>query len=144
VFLGEYYRTIDKKGRIFIPAKFREDLIKGVVISKGFDEKCLFLFSKENWKRLEEKIMSNKVAERSIQSFSRWFFSSASEEAIDQQGRTRIPQTLIKYAGLEKEIVMVGVSDRAEIWSSEKWKKYYNKQDAQFMGDKNAFEQLRF
>ncbi len=144
MFLGEYYRTIDKKGRIFIPAKFREDLIKGVVISKGFDEKCLFLFSKENWKRLEEKIMSNKVAERSIQSFSRWFFSSASEEAIDQQGRTRIPQTLIKYAGLEKEIVMVGVSDRAEIWSSEKWKKYYNKQDAQFMGDKNAFEQLRF
>ena len=144
MFLGEYHRTIDKKGRIFIPAKFREDLIKGVVISKGFDEKCLFLFSKENWKRLEEKIMSNKVAERSIQSFSRWFFSSASEESIDQQGRTRIPQNLIRYAGLEKEIVMVGVSDRAEIWSSDKWKKYYNKADEQFMRDKDAFEKLRF
>ncbi|MEA2016341.1 MAG: division/cell wall cluster transcriptional repressor MraZ [Actinomycetota bacterium] len=144
MFLGEYHRTIDKKGRIFVPAKFREDLIKGVVISKGFDEKCLFLFSKENWKRLEEKIMANRVAERSIQSFSRWFFSSASEEAIDQQGRTRIPQNLVKYAGLEKEIVMVGVSDRAEIWSSDKWKKYYNKADTQFMRDKNAFEKLRF
>jgi MraZ protein len=144
VFLGEYHRTIDKKGRIFIPAKFREDLIKGVVISKGFDEKCLFLFSKENWKRLEEKIMANKIAERSVQSFSRWFFSSASEEAIDQQGRTRIPQTLIQYAGLKKEIVMVGVSDRAEIWSGEKWKEYYNRADSQFMGDNNAFEQLRF
>jgi len=144
VFLGEYHRTIDKKGRIFIPAKFREDLIKGVVISKGFDEKCLFLFSKENWKRLEERIMANKVAERSIQSFSRWFFSSASEESIDQQGRTRIPQTLIDYADLKKEIVLVGVSDRAEIWSSEKWKEYYNRADSQFMGDKDAFEQLRF
>lgn len=144
MFLGEYYRTIDNKGRIFIPAKFREDLIKGIVISKGFDEECLFLFSKESWKRLEEKIMANKIAERSIQSFSRWFFSSASEETMDQQGRTRIPQNLIEYAGLKKDIVMVGVSDRAEIWSKEIWHEYYKKADSQFMGDKSAFEQLRF
>ncbi len=144
MFLGEYHRTIDNKGRIFIPAKFREDLIKGIVISKGFDEKCLFLFSKESWNRLEEKIMANKIAERSIQGFSRWFFSSATEETMDQQGRTRIPQNLIEYAGLKKDIVMVGVSDRAEIWSGEIWEEYYRQADAQFMGDKNAFEQLRF
>mgnify|MGYP000220985043 CR=1 FL=1 len=144
MFLGEYHRTIDNKGRVFIPAKFREDLIKGIVISKGFDEKCLFLFSKENWKKLEEKIMANKIAERSIQRFSRWFFSSASEETIDQQGRTRIPQNLIEYAELKKDIVMVGVSERAEIWAKEIWEKYYKQADAQFMGDKNAFERLGF
>src|SRR4030043_1206733 len=143
MFLGEYHRTIDNKGRIFIPAKFREDLIKGIVVSKGFDEKCLFLFSKESWKRLEEKIMANKIAERSIQNFSRWFFSSASEESTDQQGRTRIPQNLIEYAGLKKDIVMVGVSDRAEIWAKELWQEYYRRAGAPFMGDKDAFEQIR-
>lgn len=144
MFLGEYHRTIDNKGRIFIPAKFREDLIKGIVISKGFDEKCLFLFSKESWKRLEEKIMANKIAERNTQTFSRWFFSSASEEAMDQQGRTRIPQNLIDYGEFKKDIVMVGVSDRAEIWAKEIWQRYYEKADSQFMGDKNAFEKLQF
>ena len=91
MFLGEYYRTIDNKGRIFIPSKFREDLIKGIVVSRAYDEKCLFLYSKENWNKLEDNIRSNKVAERNIQRFSRWFFSSASEEAMDQQGRIKIP-----------------------------------------------------
>lgn len=144
MFLGEYHRTIDKKGRIFIPAKFREDLIKGIIISKGFDEQCLFLFSKDNWKRLEEKILTNPVAKRSTQRFSRWFFSSASEEAMDQQGRTRIPQNLIEYAGLKKDIVLVGVSDRAEIWAKEIWQKYYKQSDSLFTEDENAFEQLGF
>ena len=94
------------------------------MVSKGFDEKCLFLFSKESWKRLEEKIMANKIAERSIQNFSRWFFSSASEESTDQQGRTRIPQNLIEYAGLKKEVVIAGLYNRLEIWDGENWSKY--------------------
>ncbi|MDD3818758.1 MAG: division/cell wall cluster transcriptional repressor MraZ [Actinomycetota bacterium] len=144
MFLGEHYRTIDNKGRIFIPAKFREDLIKGIVISKGFDEKCLFLFSMEGWKRLEEKMMANKIAERNTQRFSRWFFSSASEESMDQQGRIRIPQSLIEHAELKKDVVLVGVLDRAEIWAKENWNEYYKKADSQFMGDKDSFEQLRF
>ena len=144
MFLGEHYRTIDNKGRIFIPAKFREDLIKGIVISKGFDEKCLFLFSMEGWKRLEEKMMANKIAERNTQRFSRWFFSSASEESMDQQGRIRIPQNLIEHAELKKDVVLVGVLDRAEIWAKENWNEYYKKADSQFMGDKDSFEQLRF
>jgi len=144
MFLGEYYRTIDNKGRIFIPSKFREDLIKGIVVSRAYDERCLFLYSKENWNKLEDKVRSNKVAERNIQRFSRWFFSSASEEAMDQQGRIKIPQKLIEYAGLKKEIVMVGVSERAEIWAKEIWPKYYDQADSQFTEDKNAFEQLQF
>ncbi|MCK5568005.1 MAG: cell division/cell wall cluster transcriptional repressor MraZ, partial [Actinomycetia bacterium] len=76
MFLGEHHRTIDNKGRIFIPAKFREEIIKGVIITKGFDEKCLFLFSKDGWNRLQEKILSNPLAKRNTQRFSRWFFSS--------------------------------------------------------------------
>ena len=144
MFLGEHHRTIDNKGRIFIPAKFREEIIKGVIITKGFDEKCLFMFSREGWKRIQDKIVENPMARRNIQRFSRWFFSSASMESIDQQGRTRIPQSLIEYAGLKKEIVLVGVSDRAEIWSEENWNSYYNKADSQFSEDQDAFEELGF
>ncbi len=144
MFLGEHHRTIDSKGRIFIPAKFREEIIKGVIITKGFDEKCLFMFSKEGWKRIQDKIVENPMAKRNIQRFSRWFFSSATMESIDQQGRTRIPQNLVDHAGLKKEIVLVGVSDRAEIWSRENWDNYYNNADSQFSEDQNAFEELGF
>lgn len=144
MFLGEHHRTIDNKGRIFIPAKFREELIKGVIITKGFDEKCLFIFSREGWKRIQDKILDNPMAKRNTQRFSRWFFSSATMESIDQQGRTRIPQNLIDHANLKKDIVLVGVSDRAEIWSEENWDKYYDQTDSQFTGDQNAFEELGF
>jgi MraZ protein len=144
MFLGEHHRTIDSKCRIFIPAKFREEIIKGVIITKGFDEKCLFMFSREGWKKIQDRIVENPMARRNIQRFSRWFFSSASMESIDQQGRTRIPQNLIEYAGLKKEIVLVGVSDRAEIWSEENWNSYYNRADSQFSEDQDAFEELGF
>ncbi|MBN2073383.1 MAG: division/cell wall cluster transcriptional repressor MraZ [Actinobacteria bacterium] len=144
MFLGEYSRTIDKKGRIFIPAKFREELAKGIIITKGFDEKCLFLFSRESWRRIEEKILSIPVAQRSTQRFSRWFFSSAQMESLDQQGRTRIPHNLIEFAELKKDVVLVGVSDRAELWSQENWEKYYKNADDQFTGDQNAFDELGF
>ncbi len=144
MFLGEHRRTIDNKGRIFIPAKFREELIKGVIITKGFDEKCLFIFSREGWKRIQDKILDNPMAKRNTQRFSRWFFSSATIESIDQQGRTRVPQNLIDHANLKKDIVLVGVSDRAEIWSEENWDKYYGQTDSQFTGDQNAFEELGF
>ena len=144
MFLGEHRRTIDNKGRIFIPAKFREELIKGVIITKGFDEKCLFIFSREGWKGIQDKILDNPMAKRNTQRFSRWFFSSATIESIDQQGRTRVPQNLIDHANLKKDIVLVGVSDRAEIWSEENWDKYYDQTDSQFTGDQNAFEELGF
>ena len=142
MFVGEHHRTIDSKGRIFIPVKFREDLIKGVILSKGFGGKCLFLFSKEGWKMMEEKIKSKKMAERSMLRFSRWFSSSASEESLDQQGRTRIPQKLLKYAGLKKDIVILGLPDRAEIWDKEAWLKYYEEADTYYKRDENALEQL--
>jgi len=144
MFLGEYHRVIDNKGRIFVPSKFREDLIKGIIVSKGFDERCLFLFSKDGWEKLQNKILSTPVTKKSTQRFSRWFFSSASEESIDQQGRTKIPQKLIEYAGLKKDIVLVGVSDRAEIWSEEKWAEYYKQADSEFLEKESTFEDLGF
>jgi len=144
MFLGEYHRTKDSKGRIFVPSPFREDLISGTVISKGFDEKCLFLFSKEGWKKLQEKILSGPIAKKNIQVFSRWFFSSAKEAALDPQGRIKIPQNLTEHAGIKKEIVLVGVSERVEIWDKKKWEEYYNQAESKFMGDDTTFEGLNF
>ncbi len=144
MFLGEYYRTKDNKGRVFIPSNFREDLIRGTVIAKGFDEKCLFLFSKENWGKLQEKILSGPIARKNTQVFSRWFFSSAVEAEIDPQGRIKIPQSLSDHADLVKDVVLVGVSERIEIWSKENWEEYYNQAESKFMSDSSTFEELGF
>ncbi len=144
MFLGEYHRVLDKKGRMFIPSKFREDLIKGIIVSKGFGEKCLFLFSREGWTKWQEKIMSLPLTKKNTQKFARWFFSSAVEETMDQQGRVKVPQNLIAYSSLKKEIVLVGVSDRAEIWSKEAWQDYYRQADGQFLGQDTTLEELGF
>lgn len=144
MFLGEYHRTLDDKGRIFIPSKFREELIKGIVVTKGFNERCLFLFSKDSWKKLQDKIVSLPITKKNIQKFLRWFCSSASEENMDQQGRIKIPQSLIKSAELNKDIVLVGISDRAEIWSKDKWLEYYKSADSEFVGKEVTFEELGF
>jgi MraZ protein len=144
MFLGEYYRTRDSKGRVFVPSNFREGLIGGAVISKGFDEKCLFLFSEENWNKLQEKILSGPIAKKNTQVFSRWFFSSAIEAEMDPQGRIKIPQNLADYAGVNKDIVLVGVSERIEIWDKAKWEEYYNHAESRFMGDDATFEGLDF
>ena len=144
MFLGQHHRLKDSKDRIFIPSKFREELFNGVIISKGFDEKCLFMFSKDGWKSFQEKILSMPVTKKNTQKFARWFFSSASEEKMDQQGRVKISQNLIEYADLKKEIVLVGVSDRAEIWPKEKWDEYYDEAEDKFMEENSSFEELGF
>jgi len=144
MFLGEYQRSLDNKGRIFIPTKFRENLTKGIaVISKGYDEKCLFLYSLENWQDLVKRITSLPVS-KDNQEFSRWFFKSAHEEVIDGQGRVKIEKSLIEFAGLNKDIVLVGVSTRAEIWSLKAWEIYSKTSDEKFSGNEKAFESLGF
>jgi len=145
MFLGEYQRSLDNKGRLFIPAKFRESLSKGVaILSKGFDEKCLFLFSIENWEELVKKITNVPVTKINVQEFSRWFFKSAHEEAIDSQGRIKIDKSLMEFAGFKKDIVLVGVSTRAEIWSLESWESYSKSAEKKFSGNGKAFEDLGF
>jgi MraZ protein len=144
MFLGEYQRSLDNKGRIFIPAKFRENLSKGIaVISKGYYEKCLFLYSIENWQEQVKRITALPVT-KSNQEFSRWFFKSAQEEVIDGQGRIKIDKSLIEFSGLNKDIVLVGVSTRAEVWSLESWERYSKLSDEKFSGNEEAFESIGF
>ncbi|MHB1252717.1 MAG: division/cell wall cluster transcriptional repressor MraZ [Candidatus Humimicrobiaceae bacterium] len=144
MFLGEYQRSLDNKGRIFIPTKFRENLSKGItVISKGYDEKCLFLYSLENWQDLVKRITSLPVS-KDNQEFSRWFFKSAHEEVIDGQGRVKIEKSLVEFAGLDKDIVLVGVSTRAEIWALKAWETYSKSSDEKYSGNEKAFESLGF
>ncbi len=145
MFLGEYQRNLDNKQRLFIPTKFREELSKGIaVISKGFDEKCLFLFSIENWEALANKITNTPVTNINIQKFSRWFFKSAHEEVLDSQGRIKIDRNLAEHANIVKDVVLVGVSTRAEIWAKELWDEYSYSAEEEFSGNKEAFESLGF
>lgn len=119
--IGEYQHNIDAKGRVAIPARFRDDLSTHFFITKGLDG-CLFILGQEEWKKLENKIKSMPISKaRGIQ---RFFFSGASEIQLDKQGRMLIPQNLRDYASLDKEIVFTGVSNRVEIWNAAKWRSF--------------------
>lgn len=119
---GEYSHTIDVKGRFNFPVKFREELGESFFVTKGFDSNgCLFVYSKTEWNILADKILSLPFSKsRNIQ---RFMFSSAVEVTPDKQGRILIPQNLRDYAGLTKDILVIGVQNRAEIWNSEAWRK---------------------
>lgn len=118
--LGEYKHSIDTKGRIIIPAKFREKLSDHFIVTRGLDG-CLFGYSLEEWKKIEAKLAELPLAKREARKFTRFFYSAATECKIDKQGRINLPQTLIDFAGLEKTCYLVGVSSRIEFWSEEKW-----------------------
>lgn len=118
---GEYQHSIDAKGRLFIPAKFRENLGAAFVVTKGLDG-CLFLYSMQAWNILEDKI--NGLPMSKSRDLQRFFFSSAADCAPDAQGRVVIPQNLRQYAGLTKDVTIIGVSGRAEIWDTERWRQY--------------------
>ncbi len=143
MFLGEYQRTIDNKGRLFVPTKFRDNLSEGIaIISKGFSQKCLFLFSKEGWDIFEASVSSLRLSDKDAQMAARWFFSSASEENLDQQGRIKIQQNLLESAGLKKEVIVIGLSKRAEIWDREAWENYYDEANKAVLLDNSIFEKL--
>ncbi|TDT61866.1 division/cell wall cluster transcriptional repressor MraZ [Fonticella tunisiensis] len=130
MFIGEYQHALDSKNRIIIPAKFREGLGNKFVITKGLDG-CLYVYPMDEWKKLEEKLKALPLTNRDARAFVRFFFSGAAEIEIDKQGRALIPQNLIEYAGITKEIVSIGVSTRIELWSKEKWTEY-NEQNIDF------------
>jgi MraZ protein len=102
------------------------------------------LFSRGGWESLPDRIISGPIAKKNIQLFSRWFFASARETEVDPQGRIKIPQELIDHAGLDRDVVLIGVSDRIEIWAKEKWEEYYSKADTSFTGESGTFEELGF
>ena len=123
MFIGEYQHTIDPKGRIIMPSKFREGLGEKFVLTKGLDE-CLFVYSLEEWANLEEKLKNLPLASKDARAFIRFFFSGASECEVDKQGRILVPCNLRDFAKLDKEIVITGVSTRIEIWDKNKWETY--------------------
>jgi len=123
MFMGEYAHTIDTKGRLIIPAKFRDGLGDKFVITKGLDN-CLFVYPMDEWNQIEKKLRSLPFTKSDARAFARFFFSGACECEVDRQGRTLIPANLRKYAKLDKEVVVIGVSSRVEIWSKEVWEEY--------------------
>lgn len=118
--MGEFQHNIDAKGRIIIPAKLREDLGAKFVITRGLDG-CVFGYPLDNWEKIQEKLKQLPLAKKEARAFTRFFYSAAAEAEIDKQGRINIPSTLVDYANLEKECLVLGVSDRIEIWSKAKW-----------------------
>jgi MraZ protein len=141
MFMGEYSHTIDSKGRLIMPAKFREGLGEKFVMTKGLDN-CLFVYPMEEWKILEEKLKRLPITKADARAFVRFFFSGATECEFDKQGRILIPQNLREHAGLEKETVITGVASRIEIWSSENWRKYSQKAEIDYENIAEKLEDL--
>ncbi|NLO88978.1 MAG: division/cell wall cluster transcriptional repressor MraZ [Clostridia bacterium] len=123
MFMGEYEHTLDAKGRLIIPAKFREELGERFVVTKGLDN-CLFLYPMDQWKQIEQKLCSLPFTRSDARAFARFFLSGACECEVDKQGRVLLPVNLRRYAELDKEVVIIGVLTRLEIWNKEIWEKY--------------------
>ncbi len=131
MFMGEYQHTIDSKGRMIVPAKFREGLGEQFVLTRGLDQ-CLFGYPMSEWKLIEEKLKALPLTKKDARAFTRFFFSGATECELDKQGRINIASPLLNYAKLEKECVVIGVSNRIELWSKEIWEQYVEEQEDSF------------
>lgn len=138
MFYGEYEHTLDQKGRIIIPAKFREifkeNYVERFYVTRGLDQ-CLFVFVEDTWKTQEKKFRDMPFTKSESRKFNRLFFSGATEVICDKQGRILIPDYLKTYAAIQSEVVVIGVSDRIEIWGKEKWQEFFN-------NNKDSFEEL--
>ena len=123
--IGEYEHSVDAKGRLIMPAKLREEIGEKFVVTKGLDG-CLFAYSQNEWTAFEEKLKTLPLTNKNARDFTRFFLSGAIECEIDKQGRFLITSNLREFANLEKEVVIIGVNTRIEIWSKEKWQEYSN------------------
>lgn len=123
MFLGEFQHALDAKGRVTIPARLREGLGDNFIATKGMDN-CLFLYPLAEWQALEQKLHSLPFTRKDVRAFVRFFFSGACECEVDRQGRIVLPVPLREYAGVDKEVVIVGVGSRVEIWARERWSEY--------------------
>ena len=121
MFMGRYNHTIDPKGRLSIPSKYREVLGDEIVVSKGMDG-SLYVYANDDWKVFEGKLASLPLMSEEARQFARFFLSGAQPVTVDKQGRILMPQDLRDFAGLEKDVVLAGMGSRIEIWSLERWK----------------------
>jgi MraZ protein len=131
MFIGEYTHTLDAKGRFFIPARFREKLGQRFVVTKGLD-RCLFGFPLQEWESIEKKLHRLPFAKADARAFARLFFSGAAEIEPDRQGRILIPSNLREYAGLTRDVVIVGVASRTEFWAGDEWARYSTRTQAAY------------
>ena len=131
MFMGEFQHSIDAKGRLIVPAKFREKLGDTFVVTRGLDG-CLFGYPLDEWNKLEEKLNEMPLAKKDARLFVRFFYSAATECEIDKQGRINIPQTLRAHAQLEKSCVIIGVSNRIEIWDEARWQSFTKEAELSF------------
>jgi len=138
MFYGEFEHSIDRKGRLILPAKFREvaknQFVEKFFVTRGLD-KCLFMFSEEEWRSQENKFKSMPFTKQQTRTFNRLLFSGAVEASFDKQGRILLPQYLKDFADIKKDVMIVGVSNRIEIWAKDKWQEY-------FTNTRQSFEEI--
>jgi len=131
VFLGTYAPKLDEKGRIVLPAKFWDELASGLVLTRG-QERCIYVFPNREFEQVHEKIRQAPVTSKTARDFLRVFLSGAHAEVPDKQRRVTIPAALRQYAGLDRELTVIGAGSRAEIWDTAAWEAYYAEQEAEF------------
>lgn len=127
--LGEYQHNLDPKGRVAVPAKFREKLSGGAIITKGLDN-CLFMFANKEWEVLAQKLVALPLAQANARAFARLMLAGAKDIEFDAQGRMLIPDYLREYANLKKEVIIAGLVSRIEIWDAARWAEYKRKTEA--------------
>ncbi len=128
MFIGEYEHSVDVKGRVIMPSKLRENIGEKFILTKGLD-KCLFAYSKSEWANFEEKLKTLPLTNKNARDFVRFFLSGAIECEIDRQGRFLVPANLRTYANIDKEIVIIGVGTRLEIWNKQSWTTYSSEEN---------------
>ena len=131
MFLGEYHHNIDEKNRLVIPSKFRNELGDTFIVTRGLDG-CLFVYSKDEWAKITEKLKTLPFTQANARKFTRFLLSGAIEAELDKSGRVGITSHLIEYAGITKECVIIGANDRIEIWSKDSWDKFMSDNDEEF------------
>lgn len=129
MFIGEHSHTIDNKGRLSIPAKYRELLSEGVVVTRGLDH-CLFLYSRTEWEKIAKRLSELPISQKSSRAFSRLMLAGAWDAELDSQGRVIIPQYLRDYASVSKHVIVAGLYNRVEIWQEDAWQEYKQKTEA--------------
>lgn len=130
MFIGEYSHNLDDKGRLAVPKKFRAALSHGAVITRGLDS-CLFLFTREEWEKLAEKLAALPFAQANTRAFARLMLAGAMDASLDKQGRIIVPDYLRQYAGIKKSLVVAGLYNRLELWDEKKWQEYKTKTEAE-------------
>lgn len=123
MFIGEYHHSIDDKGRLAVPVKFRKALLKGAVVTRGLDH-CLFLYTQEEWTKLATRLATLPIAKSNSRAFARLMLAGAMDVSLDKQGRIVVPDYLRDYGGVEKKVVIAGLYNRLEIWDSAAWTSY--------------------